>query len=74
MHEREQRIADLHQLIGILQTALQETVDPHARGWIYACLNACLLEYIELGEQRPPPIASADEPLRERSHGETDSQ
>ena len=72
MYELELRIADLDLEIDLLTTSLQATADPDAQRWLTMCLNVCLQEQIKLVEQcRLAALESLDQPLRERSVGQT---
>jgi hypothetical protein len=73
MYEIVQKIADLNEEIGMLEASLLTTTNHDARRWITACLNVCLREHAQLAAQfRSAAIACLDEPLHERSMGETE--
>jgi hypothetical protein len=75
MDDTKRRIADLRHEIGTLRAGLMATTNPLAWRRILVRANACTAELTQLVNQRlSAVIAIADEPLRERSVGETDPQ
>ena len=72
MDELALRIADLELEIDVLRSGLLATTSPDAQWWSTICLTACLRERSTLMEQfRLAALACLDEPLRERSVGQT---
>jgi hypothetical protein len=72
MRNIEQRIAELHYELGMLQAALEFMSDPTDRYRILSRASACVAEYTQLVDARLSTILSVDEPLTARQLGEAE--